>query len=111
MFQGVEIYHPRNGTVVEIAILKVFTAGIKMNQKIKNMITDTQILDEVIQKCIDNTEKDWKSQSPVDAFTEIAWFIMSKRKAAELGVDVPTSPDAENFWKEVDKLQDISSDK
>lgn len=110
MFQGVEIYPPRNGTVIEIAILKVFTAGIKMNQKIKNMITDTQILDEVIQKCIDNTEKDWKSQSPVEAFTELAWFIMSRRKSVELGVDIPTSPDLENFWKEVEKLQDISSD-
>ena len=111
MFQGVEIYHPRNGTVAEIAILKVFIAGIKMKQKIKNMINDTQILDEVIQKCIDNTEEDWKSKSPVDAFTEIAWFIMSKRKSLELGVDMPTTPDTENFWKEVEKLQDISSDK
>ena len=36
---------------------------------------------------------------------------MSRRKAAELGVDIPTSPQTENFWKEVEKLQDISSDK
>ena len=74
---------------------------------IKELMNDTQILDEVIQKCIDNTEKDWKSQSPVDAFTDIAWFIVSKRKSLELGVDIPTSTSSEEFWSQVDKLQDV----
>ncbi len=74
---------------------------------IKELMNDTQILDEVIQKCIDNTEKDWKSQSPVDAFTDIAWFIMSKRKSLELGVEIPTSTSSEEFWSQVDKLQDV----
>jgi hypothetical protein len=78
---------------------------------IKELMNDTQILDAVIQKCIDYSDTDWskKDNCPVGAFTDIAWFIMSKRKSLELGVDIPTSTSPEEFWSQVDSLQDVEA--
>ena len=76
---------------------------------IKELMNDTQILDAVIQKCIDNTEIDWSvdDNCPIKEFTDLAWFIMSRRKSLELGVDIPTSTSPEDFWDQVDSLQDV----
>tara|TARA_R100000995_G_C3445294_1_gene105364 strand:- start:24 stop:272 length:249 start_codon:yes stop_codon:yes gene_type:complete len=78
-----------------------------MNNTIKQLLNDTQILDNVIQKCIDYSETDWSASDkcPVGAFTDIAWFVMASRKANEHGVDIPTSPDSEEFWKTVEKME------
>ena len=73
---------------------------VKFYRNILIKMDDSKILDAVVTKCIGHSENDWSERCPVEAFTKLAWFIMSRRE----GVDIPTSPDAEEFWKQVANL-------